>query len=271
MSFEEDWELCRLVNLGYDLPPALKPPETEPSEAPRPPVCCRCQKPSLHWLCPECLVFIQQFPDNPQQAQEESLLGEDSCRLCRDPAILDEPFCAPCYVYLRNLVRLSQDLGIPEGSPGGHLLEYLTRRYLGLVQLADCLGWLPELLYGVLKGEQRVTSDLAQDLERVTGSPAAFWETSERIFRAPDPAPEPPTEVVSCRICDQPTVVPPHDTNYNWPSRTLCRAHRDLFLHTFGGAGLDADDIPRVGMFVQVLQGLSTYGPTLPLTMPRRR
>lgn len=68
--------------------------------------------------------------------------------------------------------------------PGEHLEEELTIRELTVHTLAELMGVGPETIGEVVCGARPVTTEFAQDLERVLGIPSEIWLNLEANYRA---------------------------------------------------------------------------------------
>lgn len=60
-------------------------------------------------------------------------------------------------------------------TPGQAILEGIEWLKMDKVEFAHRLGVSLEILERLISGEQEITLELAQSLESVTGSPAAYW------------------------------------------------------------------------------------------------
>lgn len=64
-------------------------------------------------------------------------------------------------------------------TPGQAILEGLEWLKMDKVEFARRLGVSAEVLENLIAGTQPVTKELAEALESVTGSPAAYWRMLE--------------------------------------------------------------------------------------------
>lgn len=60
-------------------------------------------------------------------------------------------------------------------TPGQAILEGIEWLKMDKAEFAHRLGVSLEILERLISGEQEITLELAQSLESVTGSPAAYW------------------------------------------------------------------------------------------------
>ena len=69
-------------------------------------------------------------------------------------------------------------------TPGQAILEGLEWLKMDKAEFARRLGISMETLEGLIAGTVEITRELAESLESVTGSPAAYWKMLERKSRA---------------------------------------------------------------------------------------
>lgn len=71
--------------------------------------------------------------------------------------------------------------GVP--TPGAAILEGIEWLKMDKAEFARRLGVSDELLEKLIDGTQPITKELAESLESVTGSPAAYWKMLESKAR----------------------------------------------------------------------------------------
>ena len=66
--------------------------------------------------------------------------------------------------------------------PGETLSDVLEERGMSQVELARRMGRPSKTVSEIVRGKAAITSDIAQQLERVLGIPARFWNNRERQY-----------------------------------------------------------------------------------------
>ena len=69
-------------------------------------------------------------------------------------------------------------------TPGQAILEGIEWLKMDKAEFARRIGVSMEILEGLIAGTVEITRELAESLESVTGSPAAYWKMLERKSRA---------------------------------------------------------------------------------------
>ena len=67
--------------------------------------------------------------------------------------------------------------------PGKHVQMWMMNVRMGTQEFASRMGTSMQTVNKLLKGDQALTPDMAQRLERVTGAPASFWSKLEANYR----------------------------------------------------------------------------------------
>lgn len=68
--------------------------------------------------------------------------------------------------------------------PGEHISEWMENNGIGSAEFSSRMGVSPQSINKLLKGEQALTPEMAERLERVTGAPASFWNNLEADYRS---------------------------------------------------------------------------------------
>ena len=75
--------------------------------------------------------------------------------------------------------RYRPDYAIP---PGETLQEVLENKGMSLAELAEKTGSSEKTISEVVRGEAKITRDIALQLERDLGIPAGFWNNLQRQY-----------------------------------------------------------------------------------------
>ncbi len=67
--------------------------------------------------------------------------------------------------------------------PGVTLGDVLQERKMKVTQLADATGIPASLILELIEGKVPLTPQIADDLEKVFGISADFWNTREKLYR----------------------------------------------------------------------------------------